>query len=111
MTIGRLAAQTGTTPRVLRYYEEQGLLQPERTAGGQRRYATDAVERIRLFRALIDAGLGTRTIKELLPCMETKTVSAETVAILRRELERIRGHALGLQRTGDRLEEILESVT
>lgn len=82
LAIGQLAAHTKTTPRVLHYDEEQGLLRPERTAGGQRRYATDTIEKTQLFRDLIDAGLGARTIKELLPCIETKAVSAETIAIL-----------------------------
>jgi MerR family transcriptional regulator, copper efflux regulator len=34
MLIGDLAARTGTTTRALRYYEEQGLLESERTAAG-----------------------------------------------------------------------------
>src|SRR5699024_9756914 len=110
LTIGQLADQAGTSTRVLRYYEEQGLLAPERTPGGQRRYDPDAAERVRQYRTLIDAGLGTRTLRELLPCMETQQASARAVHVVRQELERIRARARELSAAGDRLEQILGSV-
>lgn len=34
MKIGDLARETGVSPRLLRYYEEQGLLASERPSGG-----------------------------------------------------------------------------
>ena len=39
LKIGDVARQLGTTARTLRYYEEQGLLTPPRTAKGTRLYA------------------------------------------------------------------------
>jgi DNA-binding transcriptional MerR regulator len=36
MKIGAIAEQLGTTVRTLRFYEEQGLVQPRRTPGGTR---------------------------------------------------------------------------
>jgi DNA-binding transcriptional MerR regulator len=36
--IGDIAKRLGTTVRTLRFYEEQGLLHPRRTAGGTRLY-------------------------------------------------------------------------
>ena len=36
MRIGTLSEQTGVSIRMLRYYEEQGLLKPKRTASGYR---------------------------------------------------------------------------
>ncbi|WP_442811759.1 MerR family transcriptional regulator [Streptomyces sp. NBC_01288] len=68
MLIGELAEQTGTSERLLRYYERAGLLRPERLPNGYREYAdsdTDAVLRIR---ALLAAGLPTRVIRHVLPC-------------------------------------------
>ncbi len=34
MRIGELAERTGASRRLLRYYEEQGLIQPSRRANG-----------------------------------------------------------------------------
>lgn len=56
MKIGDIAARLGTTPRTLRYYEEQGLVHPRRTAGGTRVY--DAYDEARFAALLTLAGLG-----------------------------------------------------
>jgi DNA-binding transcriptional MerR regulator len=70
MKIGDLARETGVSPRLLRYYEEQGLLAPYRTSAGHRVYAHNAPDHVRHIRSLLAAGLATSTIRELLPCVE-----------------------------------------
>ena len=53
--IGDVARRTGVTERTLRYYEELGLLAPDRAGGGRRRYGggdLDRLYRIRLLREL-----------------------------------------------------------
>jgi DNA-binding transcriptional MerR regulator len=70
LTIGRLVGRTGVSHRLLRHYEEQGLLTPERTAGGHRLYDTSAVETVRRIRLLLDAGLPTRLIRQVVPCFD-----------------------------------------
>jgi DNA-binding transcriptional MerR regulator/quercetin dioxygenase-like cupin family protein len=47
LTIGAVAESVGVSAQTLRLWEAQGLLEPDRTAGGQRRYATRHVERAR----------------------------------------------------------------
>ena len=69
MRIGELAELTGVSERSLRYYEEQGLLSPERTPAGYRVYAESDVDVVRHVRALLAAGLGTAFIREVLPCV------------------------------------------
>ncbi|MFH8622233.1 MerR family transcriptional regulator [Streptomyces vietnamensis] len=69
MKIGELARETGVSVRLLRYYEEQGLLDSERTPGGQRVYGPDAPAVVRRIRALLGAGLPTRVIAEVLDCV------------------------------------------
>ncbi|MEU8876426.1 MerR family transcriptional regulator [Streptomyces javensis] len=51
--IGELAARTGLPVKTIRYYSDTGLL-PEsgRTPGGHRRYAADALPRLRLIQRL-----------------------------------------------------------
>ncbi|MEU3963379.1 MerR family transcriptional regulator [Streptomyces buecherae] len=68
MLIGELARHTGVSTRLLRYYEEQGLLRSERDSNGYRRYAPEAVERVRRVRELLATGLNTDAIRTVLPC-------------------------------------------
>jgi DNA-binding transcriptional MerR regulator len=68
MRIGELAARTGTSERLLRYYERAGLLRPRRLANGYREYDPGAEETVVRIRALLAAGLPTRVIRDLLPC-------------------------------------------
>jgi DNA-binding transcriptional MerR regulator len=69
MRIGEFARRTGVSERSLRYYEEQGLLTPARTASGYRVYAESDVDSVRHVRVLLAAGLNTAFIREVLPCM------------------------------------------
>ncbi|MEU1807467.1 MerR family transcriptional regulator [Micromonospora sp. WMMD1076] len=69
MRIGELSARTGASARSIRYYEQQGLLAAVRTASGQRVFADSAVARVRLIQRLFDAGLSSRRMAELLPCV------------------------------------------
>ncbi|MFE2998985.1 MerR family transcriptional regulator [Nocardia sp. NPDC059246] len=66
--IGELSRATGVPARLLRYYEEQGLLVPHRDSNGYRSYPATAPDRVARIRELLDAGLPTRDIRELLPC-------------------------------------------
>lgn len=70
MKIGELAARTGTSRRLLRYYEEQELIVPDRGANGYREYDPRYVDRVQQIRGLLGAGLPTRIIKQILPCLD-----------------------------------------
>ena len=54
----RTAARlTGVSPEVLRAWERRyGVVTPARTPGGTRRYTADELERLRLVKAVVDAG-------------------------------------------------------
>jgi hypothetical protein len=45
MRIGELRRRTGVSERLLRYYEEQGLLRPQRRPSGYREYDDSDVTR------------------------------------------------------------------
>jgi DNA-binding transcriptional MerR regulator len=67
VAIPRLAEQVGVTPRVLRYWEEQGLISPTREHG-KLRYSPRDVAIARLTKRLLDAGAsvdGIRMLKDL----------------------------------------------
>lgn len=55
MKIGELAAATGTSVRLLRCYEEQGLLASYRLDSGHRRYDDTAPGAVHRIRALLDS--------------------------------------------------------
>jgi DNA-binding transcriptional MerR regulator len=75
--------------RALRYYEEQRLLAPDRTLSGQRVYPSSAVERVRLIQQFFTAGLPSRTILQLLPCVDSGEGSPEVFEMLAAERRRI----------------------
>ena len=64
MAIPRLAEQVGVTPRVLRYWEEQGLISPS-LERGRLRYAPTDLAIARLIKRLLDAGIGIDGIRML----------------------------------------------
>jgi MerR family transcriptional regulator/heat shock protein HspR len=51
------AELVGTGIQNLRAYEARGLLEPQRTEGGTRRYSDDDLDRLRRIGDLLDAGL------------------------------------------------------
>lgn len=60
------AELSGTAVQNLRVYERRGLVSPDRTAGGTRRYSEDDVERLVRIRELLDAGLNLAGIARVL---------------------------------------------
>lgn len=56
-SISVAAEVTGVNPQTLRVYEQRGLLQPFRTAGGTRRYSSDQLDRVAEITTLLAAGL------------------------------------------------------
>ncbi|MEV0998634.1 MerR family transcriptional regulator [Nonomuraea sp. NPDC050202] len=107
MRIGELAARTGVSVRALRYYEEQRLLTSERSPSGQRVYPDSAVDRVRMIQHLYAAGLPSRSIEPLLPCVMTGEVTPELLKRLRAERQRIEGRIDDLVQTRDKLDTII----
>jgi DNA-binding transcriptional MerR regulator len=70
--IGELSRRTGVSTRLLRYYEEQGLIAPSRSANTYRTYDDDDVARVEQVVGLVRAGVPTRVAKVLLDLEETE---------------------------------------
>ena len=60
------AELSGTAAQNLRVYERRGLLSPERTEGGTRRYSEADVDRLVRIRELLDAGLNLAGVDRVL---------------------------------------------
>ena len=72
LTINEAAETTGWSPRMLRYIERAGLIEPPRSDSGYRLYGPEELQRLRTLRELLaehdmtlgDAGFALRMRKE-----------------------------------------------
>jgi MerR family transcriptional regulator, heat shock protein HspR len=65
-TMAQVTEALGVTAPVLRRWERAGLVRPERTAGGQRRYSRRELERLRHVAQLVGEGMTTAGIRRVL---------------------------------------------
>ncbi|KOX21778.1 MerR family transcriptional regulator [Saccharothrix sp. NRRL B-16348] len=116
MRIGELSERTSTSRRLLRYYEEQGLLVASRCANGYRYYDESLVDRVAQIRGLLDAGLPTRIIRQILPCLNKPRVihfpdaTPEMIELLETERDRMTERVNFLTRNRDAISEYLDAV-
>ena len=69
MQIGEISDRSNISVRMLRFYEAEGLLRPNRTASGYRDYSDTDLDQARHIRQLADAGLTVEAMHDLLPCI------------------------------------------
>ena len=116
MRIGELARRTGVSERSLRYYEEQGLLAADRTPGGQRDYPERAVDRVIRIQELFAAGLHSRKIARLLPCMRdsdggpSRAATPDLVGELVAERDRIDRMMADLANSREVLDDVIRAA-
>jgi MerR family transcriptional regulator, heat shock protein HspR len=77
------AELAGVHPQTLRIYERKGLLDPERTGGGSRRYSDEDIAQLQRINALTAAGVNLEGVRRIL------ALEAE-VAGLQAQLEALR---------------------
>jgi len=117
MRIGELSKLTDTPARSLRYYEEQELIVPRRLPNGYREYDEYLVNRVNQIRGLIDSGLPTRIIKQILPCVDkTPTIhpsdaTPELLDILEFQRDRMNQRIDCLTRNRDAISNYIEVVS
>ena len=71
MRISELSAQTGVTVPTIKYYLREGLLpEGERTSPTQAAYGEKHVERLRVIRALLDAGVSIAETRRVLGALD-----------------------------------------
>ncbi len=117
MKIGDLARETGVSRRLLRYYEEQGLLRPRRLPNGYREYAETDVAGVRHIRAMLAAGLPTAVIARLLDCVHdddsermVPTGCPGMITDLRHEQQRIAAEIDRLRTSQEALDSMITSA-
>jgi DNA-binding transcriptional MerR regulator len=114
--IGALSRATGVSQRLLRYYEEQGLLHPQRRPNGYREYAASDVVAVARIRALLAAGLPTAVIARVLDCVHDEggrlvpEACPGMVEDLRREHARLSGAIAELSSARTALDALIAAV-
>ena len=117
MRIGELSKLTDTPARSLRYYEEQELIIPRRSANGYREYDEYLINRVNQIRGLIDSGLPTKIIKQILPCVDkTPTIhpsdaTPELLVVLQVQRDRMNQRIDCLTRNRDAISDYIGVVT
>jgi len=107
MKISEAAEAIGAPARMLRYYEQQGLIDASRSANGYRDYTEEQVEHARHVRALVEAGLSTRMIKIVLdieapePTSQSAPCGRALAEELARELRVVENRIVCLERSRD----------
>ncbi|CAM4208379.1 MerR family transcriptional regulator [Paenibacillus tarimensis] len=96
--IGIVMKLTDLTARQIRYYEQHELIVPARTAGNQRLFSFNDVERLLEIKALIEKGVNIAGIKQVMNPVskesEEATVITEQTESKRRELSDMQLHRL-----------------
>ena len=71
-TISSVAEATGLTASALRFYENAGLISPERTPAGYRTYSDDDITTLRFVSRTKRLGLSLDEIAELVPLLDAR---------------------------------------
>lgn len=116
MKISEAADAIGAPARMLRYYEQQGLIAASRSSNGYRDYSEEQVEHARHVRALVEAGLSTRMIKIVLdietpgPAKRSEVCGRASAEELARELRVVENRIVCLEKSRDAVISYLEGT-
>lgn len=106
-SIGQLSARTGVKVPTIRYYELAGLIEPpERSAGNQRRYSDQGLERLAFIRHARDLGFALEDIRELIKlsnhpdqgCSEAHEIADRHLGAVRDRIRNLRRLEFELKR-------------
>ena len=97
LTIGRLAKAAGVNVETIRYYQRRSLVdEPSKPLGGHRRYAAEAIKRVRFIKRAQQLGFTLEEVKGLLrledgqSCRETRLVAEQKLAVIEARIEDLR---------------------
>ncbi len=99
LTRGQLAKKLGITAEAIRFYEQQGLIEPQRADNGYRQYDHECVERMEFILHAKKVGLSLNDIQELLSiqiepdehtCQEVKDITQAKLTEIEQRITQLR---------------------
>ena len=105
MNIGDIAKATGISAKMIRYYEETGLIRPAtRTLSGYRIYSDNDLQTLRFVRRARDLGFTVKQIDDLLTLWRDRTRASASVK------ELAVGHVAALEKKMQELKEMSDTL-
>ena len=109
LTIGQASAQSGVSAKMIRHYEQLGLLCSSRTAAGYRLYNANQLQQLVFIRKARDLGFSSKRIKELLllwqnparPSREVKQLATAHLAEISAKIAQLQQMQLLLQQLAE----------
>lgn len=108
MNIGEAAAASGVSARMIRHYEQIGLIpRAERTEGGYRTYGEADIHTLRFIRRARDLGFPVEAIAELLALWQDRSrASADVKAVALAHVAALKARVAELQSMAQTLEHL-----
>lgn len=108
MNIGTVSEKSGLPAKTIRYYEDIGLIRPDRRDNGYRDYSTEDVHRLRFLQRSRGLGFTVEECRQLLSLYgDTRRESAEVKAIAEGKLSEINRKLAELQGLRDMLKHLV----
>jgi MerR family transcriptional regulator, mercuric resistance operon regulatory protein len=108
MTIGRLAKQAGVNIETIRYYQRRGLIEePQKPAGGHRRYPLSALRCIAFVRRAQALGFSLAEVQGLLRYVDGRSWR-ETRQIAEKKFASLELHVKQLRKMRDTLKALIK---
>ncbi len=108
LTIGAVAKAAEVNVETIRYYQRLGLIEePAKPLGGVRRYAGDAVDRVRFIKRAQQLGFSLAEIRRLLALEEARSCGSAR-ALAEEKLALVKARMADLERMRRALEDLIE---
>ncbi len=110
MNIGTVSEKSGLPAKTIRYYEDIGLISPDRRDNGYRDYSMDDMHRLRFLQRSRGLGFSVEVCRQLLSLYgDRERESAEVKAIATAKLGEIERKIIELQGLRDMLKHLVAS--
>ena len=110
MNIGKVAKLSGLPAKTIRYYEDIGLVEPERGQNGYRHYSQNDLHTLRFLQRARSLGFSIEQCRELLSLYEDHDrASADVKSIAQAHLKEVEAKLVELSGMRTALEHLVES--